>query len=223
MSKFVDFSWFHFCLNIEFEYYEEHTSRIEKMHAEEVSNLRKRIEKESEKLEGIEKAEHFESYGREFEYLYRIIPTIQRSSELVSVYSLLERNFLKVCEKFEERSDNPVKIRDLKSEGYINQAKMYLEKVVRIDFPEKGSVWQEILALQNIRNSFVHSNGKIKTGNNKLMQYIQESEYLELNNNDGVYIKEGFTNHCLDIFKEFFNIIFSLLEITYNSKLRVVE
>ena len=223
MSRLIAFSWLQFCVNIEFEYYEEHTSRIEKMYADEVSKLKKKIEIESENLEGFDKAEHFESFGREFEYLYRIIPNIQRSSELVSAYSLLERNLIKLCEKLEEQSDNPVKMCDLESEGYINQAIKYLEKVARIYSPQKSDTWKEILLLQNIRNSFVHSNGMVKTGNSKLIKYIRDSEYLELIQNNEVEIKEGFTKHCLLIFKEFFDMLFSMLEKKYDTKLRIVK
>jgi hypothetical protein len=210
-------------MNIEFDYHEEHANRIEKLYLEEVVRFKEKIEKESEGLEGLEKLEHFECYQRDFDYLYDKIPNIQRSSELMTAYSLLETNLLRICETFEKESDNPGRIRDLNSKGYINQAKLYLEKVVRINFPSKNDTWEEILLIQNIRNSFVHSIGKVKTGNAELIKYISKSSYLELNANYQIIIKNGFTNHCLRTFKNFFDVMFSLIQDKYNSKLRLIK
>ena len=94
---------------------------------------------------------------------------------------------------------------------------------MRINFPSKTDEWKELLFIQNIRNSFVHSNGKVKTGNANLLTYIRNSTYLELTTNHKIQINGGFTKHCLKIFKDFFTVLLSRIEDKFNSKPRLIK
>jgi len=53
-----------------------------------------------------------------------------------------------------------VKVRDFKGTGII-RSKQYLEKVVRMDFPDKGPAWQGIVKVRDLRNCVVHDDGYI--------------------------------------------------------------
>ena len=107
--------------------------------------------------------------------------------------------------------ENLVKMKDLQANGIIDQGKRYLEKVVLLDFPTNHESWIEITKIQQIRNSFVHAAGHVKTGNADLIKYVNQSKYLELKN-DEIEILNGFSEHCLNVFEDFFNELFIRME-----------
>ncbi|HFQ5433974.1 TPA: hypothetical protein ACGVBV_004503, partial [Vibrio vulnificus] len=139
------------------------------------------------------------------------VPLIQRKSELISAYTILESGLNKVCEIFEENIDHPIKISDLSAHGIISKSKKYLEKVVQIKFP-RDSLWLEIQLIQEIRNAFVHNEGIVKSGNKKLISYIEQSRFLELRPDFKIFINEGFSLYCLQLFQEFFFSLFSEID-----------
>ncbi len=210
--NFIDFTWLEFVVFLELDHYQDHSQKIEKMLLKEVADLRKKIEKESSKLSGFEKAEHFESYGMEFHDIIDVIPKIQRRSELINIYTVLEKTIIRICQDYEKTINNPVKMKDLVSDGIINQAKIYLTKVARIVFPKNSYTWKEILFIQQIRNSFVHADGLVKSGNNPLISYVKKSKYLELKKDFKIEIKEGFTLYCISLFQIFLEELFSILK-----------
>ncbi|HIF5818645.1 TPA: hypothetical protein ACX3EK_004673, partial [Vibrio parahaemolyticus] len=66
--------------------------------------------------------------------------------------------------------------------------------------------------VQQIRNAFVHRDGLIKSNNQEIVNYINQSNYLSLKNQDKVVIEKGFTRHCLKLFRDFFEELFTDIE-----------
>jgi hypothetical protein len=103
---------------------------------------------------------------------------------------------------------------DLKADGFIDQAQKYLVKVARIEFPNSHASWKELLKIQQIRNSFVHADGYVKSGNRDLIKYIRSSPYLDCDERFqspqkfGIVIKSGFTSHCAGLLGDFFDELF---------------
>ncbi|MBL6995980.1 hypothetical protein [Desulfobacula sp.] len=214
MSKFVDFTILEFAVEIELNQYEEHTTRIEAMINERIKQLHSKMKKGSSRLNGYEKAEYIENFKSDYEYDHVVykLPDTQRKSELIGLYSLLERNLVKIAEMQEKKSDNPVKMTDLKDTGYIDKAKIYLEKVSQVDFPSDDGTWEEIKFIQELRNKCVHLNATIPTGNGKLISYIKRSEYLDLNSQYQLEITQGYTKYCICVFRKFFSNLFPRLK-----------
>jgi len=225
MSKFVDFSMFEFAVEIELNQYEEHITRIETMINEGIKQLHSKMEKESSHLNGYEKAEYIENFKSDYEYDHVVhkIPDIQRKSELIGLYSILEKNLVEIAEMQEKKSDNPVRMNDLKDNGYIDKVKIYLEKVVEVDFPTDDVTWKEIKFIQELRNKCVHSNATIPTGNCKLISYIRKSEYLDLNSQDQLEISEGYTKYCIGVFRNFFSKLFPQLKKKNTPKIELLK
>jgi len=197
---------------MDLETFKQHTKNVESFLSQEVKNFENHAAEITAEWEYFERAEYYEDSHDEYWELSKVYPNIQRKSELISIYTILENTINRICIVYQSSIDNPVKMKDLEANGIIDQAKRYLEKVVRLDFPTKHSSWEEITKIQQIRNSFVHASGHVKTGNSDLIKYINTSPFLELENDNKVEINNGFSEHCLNVFEDFFNELFSRME-----------
>ena len=200
-----------------FDSYENLTKKVSEFLKDEMISFEKRNHGIPESLIKFDAEVHPPEIIDEYWDLSEAFPNIQRRSELMSVYSLLEDSLNKICEAFERFIKNPIKINDLSSRNILIQYKSYLEKVVIINFPDgDNSSWEEIINIQEIRNSFIHKDGTVKLGNGDLRKYVLNSNFLcfiESNIWDAqkktfvkiekMIIKDGFTVHCISVFVRF--------------------
>ncbi|CAK2051176.1 hypothetical protein [Vibrio crassostreae] len=197
----------------ELDLYKAHVRKVELLLASEVETFNKELLVIIEQLNESD-ANGFKCYREDdFFDLSVTFPLIQRKSELISAYTILENGLNKVCEIFEENIDNPIKLSDLSAHGIIDKSKKYLEKVAKINFPcGDDTAWVDIQLIQQIRNVFVHNEGVVKSGNKQLISYIIKSPFLELKPDFKIFIKEGFSYYCLQQFQEFFFSLFSEID-----------
>ncbi|MCX2760517.1 hypothetical protein OQJ65_19940 [Vibrio sp. Sgm 22] len=211
MQNNVKFSSICSFLIKELDLYKDHVKKVELLLASEVDSFNQELLVITEQLSELD-ANGFKCYREDdFFDLSVTFPLIQRKSELISGYTILENGLNKVCEIFEENIEHPIKLSDLSAHGIIDKSKKYLEKVVQINFP-CSDVWLEIQRIQQIRNAFVHSEGTVKSGNTSLISYVEQSQFLELKPDFKVFIKEGFSFHCLQLFQDFFFSLFSEID-----------
>jgi len=196
----------------EFKY---HVVGIENHFKTEVNNLIDYHERATSDLSDEEKNEYFEFYSDGYWWLEEVFPQIQRKSELIGIFTVLEHNLNLLCSIYQKHIDSNIKLSDLRAEGIIDTAKKYLEKVVGLNFPSNHRSWSEIKRIQRIRNLFVHNDGKLK-GSEKdkksIKDYIKRLNYLDLDQYERILIKQGFTVYCLDQFRELFDELFKSVE-----------
>lgn len=192
--------------------FKQHTKNVESFLSQEVKAFEKYAEEVTSEWEEFERAEYYEDSSDQYWELSKVYPNIQRKSELISIYTILESTINRICLVYQSSIDNPVKLKDLDAHGIIDQGKRYLEKVVRLDFPSQHPSWKEIDKIQQIRNSFVHAAGHVKAGNKDLIKYIKQSKFLELKNDNHIEINNGFSEHCLDVFENFFEELFARMK-----------
>jgi len=193
----------------ELDNYKEHINKIDRFLTKEVTLFESKRKATISRL-SIEHAEEYLEYIEEIHWeLVDTYPAIQRKSELISIYTVLENSLNQLCFSCEKCINDQVKMSDLSSNnGVIGKSQKYLEKVVGINFPSKSDIWIEIKNIQEIRNAVVHNNSVIKNGNAKLRGYIKHSKYLSISEKGKIEIESGFNLHCLSLFKEFFNGLF---------------
>ncbi|MEZ9553356.1 hypothetical protein AB4248_00260 [Vibrio splendidus] len=192
----------------ELDSYKEHTIKIEKFLTKEIEFFETKKQNTISRLSEYDKEAYLDFVDDIYWDLNETYPTIQRQSELISIYTLLENSLNQLCFTCEKYVENPIKMADLSSKGIVGKYKKYLEKVVQIKFPSESDSWNEIINIQEIRNAIVHNNSVVKSGNTRLLGYIKQSNYLLVNENYKIEIKSGFSLYCLDIFKTFFSELF---------------
>lgn len=184
-----------------------HVTGIESYLKKEVDDLVNYHEERTKDYSEEEKEEYYEFYSDDYWLLNEIFPNIQRKSELIGVYTLLENHLNVLCSIYEKHSNSAVKVSDLKGKGIIDTARKYLTKVLGIGFPT-GNEWSEIKSIQRIRNLFVHNDGKLKGSEEDkrpIKEYIDRSPYLKLDQFERILIDKGFSEHCLSTFRKFFD------------------
>jgi len=192
-----------------------HINGVESYLEKEVKDLVNYHEERTKDLTQEEKDEYYDFYSDDYWQLSEVFPNIQRKSELIGIYTLLEHHLNSLCSIYEGHSNSQVKLSDLRANGIIETAKKYLVKVIGINFPSSGATWQEIKKVQRIRNLFVHNDGQLK-GNEgdklPIKQYISSSPFLELDQYERIIIKKGFSDHCLGLFRTFFDELCTVVD-----------
>ncbi|EJG0791023.1 hypothetical protein C4G27_RS22525 [Vibrio parahaemolyticus] len=179
--------------------YRVHALMVEDFLASQIHELKEKIEDTDSSSVDMSIGVH-DAYLEEIEVIF---PSIQRRAEVIVSYSVLEHQMQQICGFIEKELDSLVKLKDLASNGIIDQCQKYLEKVVSVSFPKQEVAWQEILFIQQIRNSLLHADGTVKTGNKALRGYISQNKYLDISKDNKVVLLAGFTVHCVDIYCHF--------------------
>lgn len=192
-----------------------HINGVESYLEKEAKSLINYHEERAKDLSEEEKDEYYNFYTDNYWQLSEVFPNIQRKSELIAIYTLLEHHLNSLCSIYEGHSNSQVKLCDLKANGIIETAKKYLEIVIGIKFPSSGTTWQEIKQVQRIRNLFVHNDGQLKgsEGDKRpIKQYINNSQFLKLDQYERIIITKGFSDHCLLLFNKFFAELFAAVD-----------
>ncbi|MEA5295110.1 hypothetical protein VB364_22425 [Vibrio parahaemolyticus] len=193
---------------MQYDTYKEHARKVDDFLESEAEAFKADVEKLAQGMESYERAEYLEEMAEQFQELKFEFPSIQRRAELITIYTVLEHQFQQICQAYERELENPVKIKDLDSNGIIDQCRKYLEKVALVDFPIKYPAWVEITKIQQLRNCVVHADGMVKTGNQELRGYIKGSPFLSLAHSNKVLIESGFSEHCINVFCDFLTELF---------------
>jgi hypothetical protein len=137
------------------------------------------------------------------------------SSIVISLHSFLGQSLLSLVEIAEK--DRKIKIDDISGNGIIFKAKMYLEKVIEIDFKKINNEWNEITKLNQLRNLFVHSSNSIlrKSESKKKISAIKTIGQLKITEKIDYYILE-FEND--ELIRHFIKIIRLFLNKIHTSK-----
>lgn len=134
-----------------------YTKKIEEHLEDQKLKIEERNEKEYNKIDGDKEVEKILTnlsvrlgYGRHIE--------IFTKSAIVSIYTYLEFLLDDFCKKVHKHEEMKISPKDFSGSG-IFRSKLYLSKVVFINFDKVNSEWEEIIKFNEIRNFLVHSNG----------------------------------------------------------------
>lgn len=162
-------------------------------------------------------------YGEEYYMVEDIFSKISLNSFIIILYSYIESGlnsfsdalYYDESNKGNVQGGGPIQIRytDIKGKG-IDRAKVYLEKVFRVDLQAGKQPWQEIKALQKIRNVIVHEEGWASDDmpNDSCIRDCMEKGQVEIERrNDGssgkVIVKPEYLDRILNQARLFFENI----------------
>ena len=134
-------------------------------------------------------------------------PNILNKSIYLTIYSMFENEFNKLCEWCQHAEDLNLEPKDLKGRNYIGQCRSYIIKVLNVNLDNLNEQWEKIGKYQKIRNVIAHNNGIVKQGNTEIRTF--------LNNKEGVSIEQKtseiqissvqFLNELIDHLVKFLN------------------
>lgn len=140
-------------------------------------------------------------------------PSMQRRSALLTLSGYIEHELDKLCTLYQSEKLYALTLSDLTGKG-IDRSASYLEKVAGINMHKQSTEWNEIKAIQKVRNIIVHRNGKLcdYQGNptKAVIDYIDRTPMLD---GDGeIIIHKGFLAHVLNTYGAYFRLIDKSIE-----------
>jgi len=132
------------------------------------------------------------------------------NSIFISLYSFLEKKMYQLCKIAE--SQHTIKIKDQRGRG-IKQYKEYLKNVVKINFEELKSEWDNICNLGELRNLIMHNTTEVHQNDSKLinkLKSINKLSFRKVDENFEFYIDD------IKLLTEFSNTINKFLETIYD-------
>lgn len=120
--------------------------------------VEERMKRATKGMSEKEMEEYYEWFSEDYVKIDDLFAQISINAFLIMLYSYIESGLNSLCDA--ERHDRKIDIRykDMKGKG-IEQAKIYLEKVIRLNLKTEDNPWKEIRALNKIRNAIVHEEG----------------------------------------------------------------
>ena len=163
-------------------------------------------------FEVVEECEGLDSQTFSFESVFEeYFPRLQRSSALITLCSFFEHSLIRLCNDLQKEYSIELTIKEIKGKG-IESAKVYLTKVVGVKLDKGKNEYDEIKNIQNVRNHFVHHDGKVT---NEIKTFVNSNEYLSGESN--ININFGFLNYVLNCYKAFFEIVHAELTTKYKN------
>jgi hypothetical protein len=104
---------------------------------------------------------HIDIFIDDYQKLSDDFTYIQRNSIFIMTFSVFENELNSICKVLGRNSNLKLAPTDLNGRG-IERSKLYLEKVVEINFPKDSTLWAEIKNNNHIRNLAVHNEGQFK-------------------------------------------------------------
>ncbi|MEC4684124.1 MAG: hypothetical protein VST71_00075 [Nitrospirota bacterium] len=105
--------------------------------------------------------EDFDGFSIDIDWkLNDVFPALQWNSIFNSAYTMFETHMIELCQIFEKNISKEICLKDLKGKG-IEQAKIFLSKVIGIKKVFHSTEWNEIQNYSKVRNLLVHASGKL--------------------------------------------------------------
>jgi len=129
-----------------------------------------------------------------------------RKSTIVSIYSFLEHSMNHLCELCQEFNALSLKHEELSGAG-IERARLYLQKVVKINFELLNTEWSELKALNKVRNRIVHADGALDDG---LLRIIKRTPGLSIKYYNNLIVDRAYVDSSITIVESFLNRLYSV-------------
>ncbi len=171
-------------------YFESYLSAMEKFLEQEATLIRK----------GYQSSELLERLGIE-DYLEKLedyFPDLLRKSLFVAIYTAIETELIRWCDRAQKRKKLLLAPRELAGSA-PERAKTYITKELGMKLPPE---WAELKDYEKLRHCLVHAQGHLKFIKREddakhLKEYIRRQRHLQLSN-DEVTLDKGF---CEEVIK----------------------
>lgn len=107
-----------------------------------------------------------------------------------------------------------------KSKSGIDQAKDFVKKNTKYEFPSDSQSWQQIKRVQKIRHLFVHNHRIIPKEHTDLENFISNNNHLDFNVvgvRRWIIIKPGFLNTFLETVENFIRTFINNIRKVHNA------
>jgi hypothetical protein len=140
----------------------------------------RRIDEGAKGLNKEEREQYYEFYSEDYQRIGDIFEKLALDSFVVTLYARIEAGMGTLCDALRQDRQNQrgekinLRYTDLMGRGYLDQARLYMEKVLGVDLDlGKNAQWPEIVGLRTLRNAIVHEEGRLCTKDGALKKHIK--------------------------------------------------
>lgn len=181
----------------------------------------KRLDKGASGLKGEDLEQYWEFYAEDYQKIGDIFEKLALDAFVVMLYSRVETGMATLCNGLrqdkQKEKDEEIRLRysDLKGSGYLDQAKLYMEKVLGVNLDlGNNPQWPEIVALRSLRNAIVHEESWLSTKNETVKKHVEQG-WVELRNQEEkngeisgrIIVHSKYVDHILKQVRKFFENI----------------
>ena len=137
----------------------------------------------------------------------RVIPRLFLAPFIISLWSVFESATIEVSEYIAKQKGTNARISDLRGD-FLSRAKKYFEDILGYELCLAKDCWEELRALNDIRNAFAHGNGRLSALPSRQFQRIEKitAQYK------GLEIDEGFLLPSMSYVRARYESVFNLLD-----------
>ncbi|HEX9827984.1 MAG TPA: hypothetical protein VGA80_15400 [Flavobacteriaceae bacterium] len=134
-------------------------------------------------------------------------PDILNKSIYLTIYSMFEIEFFKLCEWCKHIGNFNLGPKDLSERNYISQCRKYIIKVLDVNLDSLNEKWSEIGKYQLLRNAIAHNNGILKNLSDDNLLFIDKTFGISVDNESGEIQIESIESlkNLIDILVNFLN------------------
>ena len=182
----------------------------------------RRIEEEASQLYAEEREQYYEVFSEDYQKIGGVFEKLALDSFVVMLYARVETGMATLCDALrqdrQKQKGEKINLRysDLRARGYLDQAKLYMEKVLGLDLDlGNNTQWPEIRGFQTLRNAIVHDEGWLSTKDGALKKHIERG-FIELKQREDekngqvsgrVRVKSAYVDYILPQVRKFFQDI----------------
>lgn len=141
----------------------------------------RRIDEGAKGLDEEAKEQYYEFYSEDYQKIGDVFEKLALDSFVVTLYARIEAGMGDLCDALRQdrqnQNDEKINLRytDLMGRGYLDQARLYMEKVLGVDLDlGNNAQWPEIVGLRTLRNAIVHEEGWLITKNTTIKTHIEQ-------------------------------------------------
>jgi hypothetical protein len=218
MPKKVVLNWYQYDVTFSIELLQSFVEGIERQAEESISDYEKRrkievVEDTADQYHSLVVVRHqgLDSETWDLTSIFsEYFPSLQRRSALLTVCSYFEHELDKLCLLYQREKCFGLSHTDLRGDMGIDRATKYLEKVAKINVHITSREWNDIKAIQKIRNVLVHRGGKLKEDDNDykaMAVFIDRMDSLSRNDDGEIVIAKGFLPYAVQTYANYFKLI----------------
>ena len=204
MTAFVPAtSFFDIGIHLQVETFAEYLDAIAPALDSQRAALEARLQLQAQGLDEEQRQELYEHHGDHWHNLAVGFPARFFNSFLIAFCSWVESELDGLSQMYERTNPDAMRLNEVAEKG-LKRSRLYLKRVVGVQFPDAGPEWATLQALYRIRNQIAHADGASRRlANNEqvlLLRYGCEGH-------DGVQriaLNESFCRMALEAARQFF-------------------
>lgn len=187
-------------INRDLEDFDEYSYLLETTLNKKYKALLNDIEEQKQSQIEYDEQEIIDFYIDDLNQIGAVFPSFFRKSLIISLYSLLEHELVRLCQKIEYSLVDKQEFK--KGNGdYVNKARKYIESACGIQSKELSNLWNKINTIRITRNILIHGGSRVYHDSKEyrqiepLISNDSKERFIEVTNSGYMFLQKEFVEY----------------------------